>query len=441
MGITQVDPREAERFEEGIEPEFLDAEEESPKVACEKTDSGHVSGASHGGYGSSLLQECLDKLNQARSNSPVPCHSRLEIDETSNPQQVMSPNVEEEPIYDHEQVPDILPEDQLLPKDEPQSRVKEERKDEEVTPKSEPATVETKEELSDQDVGDQDSDNLREELQRRFDEFPPHDSEDSLGPEHVAEELRRLAIEFALVVESVPQHAPREGATAPEAFWENNVPYAPRRSRRYRGRPVSPDPLMFPTTIWLEHDQEASARVHEEPIEQLRDRVCTMEANLETLRTRLTQVADLRDAQGLREGQRALTARLTEMEECASVQTLREFMTKILRLETLVCGEHGGIIGEAMRACNVRLDNHKATMDDFYARIRTQEWYHDLSEQESEEGMQQSSARNEGHDTNAENQPGLENRPPSRCRIRNHAPQRRIQRQTLDHHKHQGQMI
>ena len=62
---------------------------------------------------------------------------------------------------------------------------------------------------------------------------------------------------------------------------------------------------MFHTTIWLEHDQEASARAHEEPIE-LRDRVCTMEANLETLRTRLTQVADLRDAQGIREDDRAL---------------------------------------------------------------------------------------------------------------------------------------
>ena len=162
----------------------------------DKPDSGHVSGASHGGYGSSSLQECLNILNQARSNSPAPCHSRVEIDETSNPQQVMSPNVEEEPIYDHEQVPDILPEDQLLPNDKPQSRVKEERKDEEVTPKSEPAAVETKEELSDQDVGDQDSDNLHEESQRRIAESPPHDSEDSLGPEHVADELRRLAAEF-----------------------------------------------------------------------------------------------------------------------------------------------------------------------------------------------------------------------------------------------------
>ena len=43
---------------------------------------------------------------------------------------------------------------------------------------------------------------------------------------------------------------------------------------------------MFHSTIWLEHDQEASARAREEPIEQLRDRVCTVEANLETLRTR-----------------------------------------------------------------------------------------------------------------------------------------------------------
>ena len=89
LGITQVDSREAERFEEGIDSEFLDAEEESPKPKAPggKPDSGHVSSASHGGYGSSSLQECLDILNQARSNSPAPCHSRVKIDETSIPQQ------------------------------------------------------------------------------------------------------------------------------------------------------------------------------------------------------------------------------------------------------------------------------------------------------------------------------------------------------------------
>ena len=52
------------------------------------------------------------------------------------------------------------------------------------------------------------------------------------------------------------------------------------------------------------------------------DQEDTMQAFLETLRIRVAQIADLRDAQGLREGQRALTARLTEMEECTSVQTL-----------------------------------------------------------------------------------------------------------------------
>ena len=109
------------------------------------------------------------------------------------------------------------------------------------------------------------------------------------------------------------------------------------------------------------------------------------------------------------------------MEECASVQTLCVFMTKILRLEALVCGEHGGGNGEAIRACSLRLDNHRATMDDFYARIRTQEWYHDLSEQE-EEDMQQSIARDEGHDTNAENQPGVENRPQESMERQNPRP-------------------
>ena len=59
----------------------------------------------------------------------------------------MSPNVEEEPTYGREQASGSLPEGQLLPEDEPQSRGKEEIKDEEVTPKSEPAAVETKDSL------------------------------------------------------------------------------------------------------------------------------------------------------------------------------------------------------------------------------------------------------------------------------------------------------
>ena len=320
--------------------------------------------------------------------------------------------MEEEQTDASGQASGSVPEEQLLPKDEPQPRRKEEIKDEEVTLKSEPAAVETKEEPSEQDVAEQDSDALRQELQRSRDEFPPHDSEDSFGPEHVADELRRLVAEHPQMTGSVSPRESREGATAPDAAWENHGPYAPQRSRRYRGRTVSPDPFMFHTTIWLEHDPGASARAHNERIEQLRARVRTMEANLETLRTRLAQVADL------------------QIEECASVHTLREFMTKILRLESMVCGEQGRIVGEAIRACNTRLDNHKATMDDFYARIRIQDWYRDLSEQEDDEETQQSTTRTEGRDANAENQPGVENRPLGRRRIRGQAPQRRFQRTT-----------
>ena len=39
-GVTQMDPREAERFEEGVEPEFQDVEEELPKEVETKPDLG-----------------------------------------------------------------------------------------------------------------------------------------------------------------------------------------------------------------------------------------------------------------------------------------------------------------------------------------------------------------------------------------------------------------
>ena len=158
---------------------------------------------------------------------------------------------------------------------------------------------------------------------------------------------------------------------------------------------------------------------------QLRDRAHVMEHNLERLRTRLTQVADLRDAQGIRKDHRAIIARLNEVEECASVHTLREFIitSKILRLETMLSGEQGGAIGEAIRACNRRIDTHRTMVEDFHARISTQDWYHDISDQEEDEG-----SRVMNRDVNAENQSGVENRPSGRRRLRGHAPQRRFQR-------------
>ena len=148
------------------------------------------------------------------------------------------------------------------PKDEPQSR-KDSVKDEVATPKLEPTA---KEELDEQDADGQDSDTLREELQSR-EAVPPQDSEDSLGPEQVADELRRLTEAHAQMTGSTSFHDSRGGATAPDAVWDAHGPYAPQRARRSRGRTMAPDPLVFRSTIWLEHDQEASARAHEEPIE------------------------------------------------------------------------------------------------------------------------------------------------------------------------------
>ena len=121
-----------------------------------------------------------------------------------------------------------------------------------------------------------------------------------------------------------------------------------------------------------------------------------MQANLETLRTRVGQVADLRDAQGIREGQRVLSTRLAEVEECISVQNVREFMRRIMRLEAQIGGNHGGVMGETVRSCLARLDGQAVELEDFRARLRTQEWYHDLSEQGSDEGIQHMGARTEG---------------------------------------------
>ena len=173
-----------------------------------------------------------------------------------------------------------------------------------------------------------------------------------------------MLAEFPPSAESAPSQLDEQrGAPAPRTPRELDGPYAPRRSTRSRGRAVSPDPLMFHHTIWLEHDREAVA--HEETVTQIRHELSTMQANLETLRTCLSQVAvaDLRDAQGLREGQRMLTTRIAEVEDYISVQNLREFVCRIMRLEAQVGWNHGGVLGEAIRSCHLRLDNQTAAID------------------------------------------------------------------------------
>ena len=50
----------------------------------------HGPGVSHGGFGRSSLQECLDRLNQAGLDAPAPCHSGVENEDSSNPPQFHS---------------------------------------------------------------------------------------------------------------------------------------------------------------------------------------------------------------------------------------------------------------------------------------------------------------------------------------------------------------
>ena len=148
-----------------------------------------------------------------------------------------------------------------------------------------------------------------------------------------------------------------------------------------------------------------------------------MRANLETLRTRVREVEGLHDARGLREGQEALSTRISEIEECITVHHVREYMRRIILIERI--GNSGGVIGETLRQCQVRLDQYAASLTDLRERMRTQDWYHDLPEQESDDEIQQTLGRAETeHDNDAEN------RPVNRNRRRNRliAQQRRVAR-------------
>ena len=145
----------------------------------------------------------------------------------------MSPNVKEEQSHTAEMASSSVSSPPVPPKDEPQSRVKEEIKEEPATSESKPTTVEVKEPTSDSSADDQDRQALREELRRNVDAFPPSDSEDSPGPERVAGELRRLMAARIQREDERPAGSPvvdgsQEGATAPGPRRDNQSPYAQR---------------------------------------------------------------------------------------------------------------------------------------------------------------------------------------------------------------------
>ena len=66
--------------------------------------------------------------------------------------------------------------------------------------------------------------------------------------------------------------------------------------------------------------------------------------------------------------------RISEVEECISVHHVREFTRRIMQIEARIGGT-GGIIGDTLRHCLVRLeslDQCAANLDDLRERMRTQ---------------------------------------------------------------------
>ena len=88
MGITQVEARDAERFEEGNDSEFQDVEE----VTTRETDTGDRTesearglGEIHGILGSATLRECIEMIRQCGTAAPVALHCGEGTEKSADP--------------------------------------------------------------------------------------------------------------------------------------------------------------------------------------------------------------------------------------------------------------------------------------------------------------------------------------------------------------------
>ena len=88
MGITQMDPRDAERFEEGNDSDFQDAEESATRETSnpgDRSEDARGPGEIHGGFGSATLQECIDRIRQHITAAPATLHSGVGTERSANP--------------------------------------------------------------------------------------------------------------------------------------------------------------------------------------------------------------------------------------------------------------------------------------------------------------------------------------------------------------------
>ena len=119
MGIAPAESQESERFEEGNDSDFQDAEEttaqsrEPPEVHNNPITETIGSGEFYGGYGNSSLRECIEIASQQNA-TPATLHSKEGLGNMTNPPQVMSPNVERNQSQETTSVKQQPPDDTSL---------------------------------------------------------------------------------------------------------------------------------------------------------------------------------------------------------------------------------------------------------------------------------------------------------------------------------------
>ena len=264
-----------------------------------------------GGYGSSSLKECIELLNTTSKIAPAPLDSGVG-QKSTEPSQVMSPSMEgtltDAPQQlsngsNSQEVPPVIPpvdgsnsQETSQVKDEPLSQVKCESPEEAKAESSSPAREVKTEHEESENKGETATSVKQEE------HAPEPDSEDSYTAERVVEVVQRLLNaqneEYGSFGEERGTVSPNSSSRGRAHVLETSRgqdygPYAPQGARRARGGYDSPDPFLFSTTIFLEH--EATADEEHDPVLNLQRRLRCAEHNVETLRTRLTQVVDLRD--------------------------------------------------------------------------------------------------------------------------------------------------
>ena len=82
------------------------------------------------------------------------------------------------------------------------------------------------------------------------------------------------------------------------------------------------------------------------------------------LRSRVDGVEALRDMRELREGQKALSTRVRSV----TMHHVREFTHRIITIEERI-GVSGGVLGETLRECQMRLDQCTAGIANLDTRM------------------------------------------------------------------------